>query len=400
MFWLIPLIMLTWWRWDLVWSSLLSLIGFTYFSLRLLSPATPYWSTALVEYWVALAGWLGTASAIGLWLLRGDRCSIVRMATSRTRSSRAKKTSMLVLLLLAFVGVCSPFIVPIDPTVQGELTTTRLLRPLACGQVETRYATNDGPIAKDSFESSVQQANSRLLARSFDVRGGRSNESHDSLGRAIGAFRFMLGTDDVGRDVLSRVLSGTRISLLIGGTAAAGAVLLGALVGILAGMSNKWVDSLLMRFTDLFLAVPSIILVIALVAFIGQSVASLVAVLSLTGWMSTARIVRAEVHILREKEYIAAAKLLGTTPVRIMVGHVLPNVWPILATSAVLQFGNAMLGEAALSFLGLGIQAPTASWGNMIGESIGYVSLGWWVGLFPGALLSGAVLATHVLVEE
>jgi peptide/nickel transport system permease protein len=399
---LILLAILTWLRWDLISSASLSLAGFVFFSVRNLFPAVQFWAPSLGEYWIALAGWVATAAVLLWWIAEQNRRPVFRVLAAQTRNVVSKRISLVALLFMVFVAICTPFIVPVDPTVQGDLTTTRLLPPLATGELTVKDVgpSIEAPQA-NSFEGTVRQAMRRLLSRSCDLRGPGSGTAGTLLTHPSSrGFCFLLGTDDVGRDVLSRVLAGTRISLLVGGTAAVGAVFLGALIGLVAGMSKRVVDSLLMRFTDLFLALPSIILVIGMVAFMGQSVGSLVAVLSLTGWMSTARIVRGEVHVLREKEFIAAAKLLGTTPYGIMVGHLLPNVWPILATSAVLQFGSAMLGEAALSFLGLGIQAPTASWGNMIGESISYVSIGWWVGLFPGVLLSGAVLATHVLVDE
>jgi peptide/nickel transport system permease protein len=133
---------------------------------------------------------------------------------------------------------------------------------------------------------------------------------------------------------------------------------------------------------------------------VGQSAVTIIAVLSLSGWMGIARVVRGEVVTLREREFILAAKLLGVSTWKIIGRHLLPNLRPVLVTAAVLQFANAVLGEASLGFLGLGIQPPTASWGNMMGEATGYLGSAWWVGVFPGMLLAVVLVATHSVGEN
>jgi peptide/nickel transport system permease protein len=218
-------------------------------------------------------------------------------------------------------------------------------------------------------------------------------------GVAIREFRtvFLFGTDDNARDVFCRVVAGTRVSLGIGISAALGALLIGGAVGFAAGMSRGILDAVLMRLTDLFLAIPSLLLVIGILAFVGQSVTTIVVVLSLSGWMGIARVVRGEVLSLREREFILAAKLLRVSTWKIITRHLLPNLRPVIMTAAVLQFANAVLGEASLGFLGLGIQPPTATWGNMMGEATGYLASAWWVGVFPGILLAVVLVAAHSL---
>jgi peptide/nickel transport system permease protein len=152
-----------------------------------------------------------------------------------------------------------------------------------------------------------------------------------------------------------------------------------------------------MRLTDLFLAIPVLFLVIGILAFVGQSITTIVVVLSLSGWMGIARVVRGEVVTLREREFILAARLLRVSTWKIITRHLLPNLRPVIATAAVLQFANAVLGEASLGFLGLGIQPPTATWGNMMGEATGYLASAWWVGVFPGLLLAVVLVAAHSL---
>jgi len=154
-----------------------------------------------------------------------------------------------------------------------------------------------------------------------------------------------------------------------------------------------------MLLADLFLSIPSLFLVIALVAFLGNSTLLLVFVLAATGWMSTARMLRGEVLMLREREFIAAARLLGRSSFQIVRDHMIPNALPIIAAASVMQLGSVILAEAALSFLGLGIQPPTPSLGNMIGESFNHIGTAWWVGVFPGIALSATVISVNLFAE-
>jgi peptide/nickel transport system permease protein len=177
-------------------------------------------------------------------------------------------------------------------------------------------------------------------------------------------------------------------------------VLIGCVVGFVAGIYGRWADKILMRMTDLFLAVPSLFFVIALIAFFGSSTVLLIAVLAVTGWMSVARLVRGEVLMLREREFILSARLLGRSSVQILRDHMVPNVTPTILAASVLQLGNVILAEAALSFLGLGVQPPTPSWGNMIGESMAFIDSAWWVGVFPGIALSVLMVTVNVIAES
>jgi peptide/nickel transport system permease protein len=213
-------------------------------------------------------------------------------------------------------------------------------------------------------------------------------------------FHFLFGSDDAGRDVLSRAIAGARVSLGIGLAAALASLLIGAFIGLAAGLGGRWMDVLLMRLTDLALAIPGIFVAIGLVAFFGQSILTLVLVLAGLGWMGTARIVRGQVLVLREREFVLAAGLLGVPAWRIAVRHLVPNLLPVLVSATVLQFANAVLAEAALGFLGLGVQPPTASWGNMMGEALGSLQRGWWIGLFPGAMLASVLVAAHSMAED
>ena len=363
-----------------------------------------HWNASLLEYWLAGVVWIATAA----WLLGTLFISLRRKGSKATRESpaaiaRSRGSSTAIIGLVVFVAAASPFLMPVDPNVQGSLVTTRLLGPLSRGHVR-EFLDPGGPALESagSVDRAFEEANHFLLRRTVLVSGSSPGDP-PLEGRPPGAlireFRtlFLFGTDDNARDVFSRVVAGTRVSLGIGISAALGALLIGGAVGFAAGMSRGVLDGVLMRLTDLFLAIPSLFLVIGILAFVGQSITTIVVVLSLSGWMGIARVVRGEVVSLRDREFILAAKLLRVPAWRIITRHLLPNLRPVMVTAAVLQFANAVLGEASLGFLGLGVQPPTATWGNMMGEATGYLASAWWVGVFPGILLAVVLVAAHSL---
>ncbi len=207
----------------------------------------------------------------------------------------------------------------------------------------------------------------------------------------------LLGTDQFGRDVLSRILYGARISLAIGFVATGIAVTLGTLLGAVAGYAGGWVDSVLMRFTDMVLAFPRLVLLILLVALFSPSLTLIILVLGLTQWPGTTRIVRGDVLSLREREYIQAARALGFGRWRIIFRHLVPNVLAPVIVTATLGIGNTIVMEAGLSFLGLGVQPPTPSWGSMVSDGRQNLIGAWWVATFPGLAIVLTVLAFNLV---
>src|SRR5213080_4871889 len=216
----------------------------------------------------------------------------------------------------------------------------------------------------------------------------RERLTRPTLEAADGRARF-LGTDHLGRDVLSRVIYGARVSLVVG-------VALGATLGIAAGFRGGLADSVIMTLADAQLAFPFILLAIGIIAVLGPSFPTLIVVVALSGWVNYARILRSQVLVLRSREFVDAIHALGGSALRVIARHILPNVLSSLVVVATLELARAIVLEATLSFLGLGIQPPTPSWGGMIHEGREYLDSAWWISTFPGLVL----MLTSIVVSR
>ena len=214
---------------------------------------------------------------------------------------------------------------------------------------------------------------------------------------AEGVPQHLLGTDQLGRDVLSRVLYGSRISVVVGIAAALVGGFLGGIIGLIAGLYGDKVDMLISRAIDAFLSIPFIILVLAVVGVLGPSLLTLILVLGATGWASYARVIRGETLSVKEREYVNAASGLGASKLRIAFRHILPNTMASLIVLATLDVASTILAESSLSFLGLGVQPPTVTWGLMIADGREYLSSAWWLAVFPGLAISFTVLGVIFL---
>jgi peptide/nickel transport system permease protein len=206
-----------------------------------------------------------------------------------------------------------------------------------------------------------------------------------------------LGRDALGRDVLTRLLYGARVSFVVGAATLAISLLVGVALGAASGWVGGWLDEALVRIIDVFLAFPGLLLAIALAAVLGPSLSNVVIALSVLGWPSYARLARAEVAGLRRREFVHAAEALGARPARIVLAHVLPLAAPTLLVQATFGMAGAIVAEASLSFLGLGVTPPTPSWGSMIAEGRTFMLVAPHVILFPGLALAATVLALQLL---
>jgi peptide/nickel transport system permease protein len=258
----------------------------------------------------------------------------------RLRKNRLATAGLVVIFVLALIALFAPWIAPQDPALQNLLERLQ------------------GPSAK-----------------------------------------HWLGTDDLGRDVLARLLYGTRISLSVGFVAVGISVLLGTTLGLLAGFLGGKTDIVIMRLVDVMLSIPTIFLILAVLAFLGPNIYNVMAIIGLTSWPGLTRLVRGECLSVREREYMQAAQIAGLSTPRLLFVHLLPNVVGPILVSATLGVGGAVLTESALSFLGLGVQPPSASWGNILAVGRDYLHIAWWLSLFPTLSILVTVLAFNLLGE-
>lgn len=263
--------------------------------------------------------------------------------TVRRRTTRLALTGAAFVLFLGAVAGAAPWLAPHDPT--------------------------------------RQSLRARLGAPTLEAADGRAH---------------VLGTDHLGRDVLSRVIYGSRVSLVVGLAAVVVGGLLGASLGLLAGFRGGWMDSVIMTVADAQLAFPFILLAIGIIAVLGPSFPTLIVVIGLSGWVSYARVLRSQVLVLRSREFVDAILALGGSAGRVILRHILPNVLSTLVVIATLELARAIVLEATLSFLGLGVQPPTPSWGGMVHEGREYLDSAWWISTFPGIVL----MLTSIVVSR
>jgi peptide/nickel transport system permease protein len=207
----------------------------------------------------------------------------------------------------------------------------------------------------------------------------------------------LLGTDQLGRDLLARVLHGARLALFIGVCTVLVTAVVGGVLGLVAGFVERWPSAVLMRIADVQLSFPFILLALTINAIVGLGLRNIVLSLSAAGWVVFARVVRGEVLSVKQRDFVHAAAALGVGRLRLLFRHVLPNVAPSIIVVASLQFSQFIVAEAAISFLGFGIQPPTPAWGSMLSESRDFLYVAWWLGAFPGLALALTALGVNVL---
>lgn len=259
---------------------------------------------------------------------------------------KAGLLGLTIIVLLLLMAIFAPFIAPYDPAAQSVIT--RLKPP-------------------------------------FWVQGG--------------SLAHLLGTDQLGRDVLSRVIFGARASLLVGTSVVACAGTFGVLLGLFAGYKGGRTDAIIMRLVDIQVAFPGLLLILLIVSVVGPGTVTMIVVLACTNWMIYARVVRGIVLSIRQSAYVEAAEMTGCRPSRVIFKHVLPNLSSPLLTLGILEFTNIVLAEAAMSFLGLGIQPPATSWGLDVANGRDYIFVAWWLITFPGLSIAVTVLSINLFAN-
>ncbi|MDO9462763.1 MAG: ABC transporter permease, partial [Deltaproteobacteria bacterium] len=213
------------------------------------------------------------------------------------------------------------------------------------------------------------------------------------------SYNHPLGTDQLGRDVLSRIIWGGRISLMVGFVAVGIAMVIGVFLGAMAGYYGGYVDTVIMRFVDIMLCFPTFFLILAVVALLEPSIWNIMVVIGATGWMGMARLIRAEILSIKERDYVLAARALGASHTRIIWRHIIPNAMAPVLVAATLGVAAAILTESALSFLGIGVQPPTPSWGNILTAGKDSIEVAWWLSFYPGMAILITVLGYNLLGE-
>ncbi|QQR75425.1 MAG: ABC transporter permease [Holophagales bacterium] len=298
--------------------------------------------------------------------------------------------------LLFAAALVGPLLTPHSPDRQLDPVAGRNLPP---GTTRWLVERTDGrTLLAERWET---EPGGDLGLWRFDARRSLpAAEVHrDASGSPVRPVRFVLGTDRFGRDLAARLLAGARVSLGVGLAALALALTVGIAAGSLAALGGRAVDQIVMRGADALLAFPRLFLALAAAALLGPGIATVVTILGVTGWMGVARLVRAEILAAREREWALAARASGLSPWRIYFRHLLPNSLSPVFVDAALRLGDTILVEASLSFLGLGIQPPRASWGSLVADGRDVLGSAWWIAAFPGAAVAIAVLAFNLVGE-
>jgi len=299
------------------------------------------------------------------------------------------KLGLGILAAWALVAALAPVLPLRDPNAQPDGLVLRNLPPMAA--VET-VSWADGT---RRYAHELR----REAGGDLSLRRGDAWTRVPGDGARIERARFVLGTDSLGRDLLSRLVWGARVSLVAGLLAALVAVAIGGGVGLLAGFSGGWVDAALMRVTDGALAIPRLFLLLLLAALFRPSLATTVLLVGGTTWMAAARLVRGEALSIREREFVASARAAGASPARVAMHHVLPHATAVLGVEAAIRLGQAVLLEASLSFLGLGVPPPAASWGGLIADGRDRLLDAWWIATWPGLALAFVVIASSLVAD-
>ncbi len=314
-------------------------------------------------------------------------------------------SGVVVVVILSFF-IFAPVIAPFNPDFQKNISVTKLLKPLeskirielfnqnkSTANINEKFLELKNNSVLNTFDSNIIYADSIDTADQFYYFQGRQKIFFNTGGKSlkefcsIGKSFFLFGSDEYGRDIFSRIIYGTRVSLFIGLTAVLITFVLGISLGFIAGYKGGVINLILNHTTDMFLAFPVIFLIILILSLFGGSILSVIVVLGISGWMSLFKIVRSEVIAIKNKDYFLSAKLVGLSAPALMKEEIFPVILTSVIVNLVFQFGNVILAESALSYLGLGAGNSYPSWGKMIEDGQSYLSHAWWMIVFPSLML-------------
>lgn len=300
--------------------------------------------------------------------------------------------AIIILFVLVSVALISPIVAPADPNEQPDTLVLRYLPPLS--SIHLLFKSDGSEI----YASEVRVVGDVIRYRRAER--WEAIEKTDLLNEGKGPWKkekhYFLGTDKFGRDILSRILYGSRVSLTIGILAVLIAATFGSMIGSLSGFFGAAVDSIFMRLVDIMLSFPRIFLILLIVALFRPSLFITIVVLGATGWMGVSRLVRSQTLSLKERDFVKASHAMGQTDAMIIMKHLMPNTASTIIVDSTLRIGNTILIEASLSFLGLGVPPPTPTWGSIISDGRDALLDGWWIATFPGIALVITVVAFNL----
>lgn len=313
-------------------------------------------------------------------------------------------SSSLILALIWF-ALFAPLVATQNPEKHHDISVAKLLPPfssvkqLSIGENDKQFYNLWLDNYKEFYADEIQIREDKIILINNDNTKQIVNEWDDGQLKVSSLF-FLLGTDEYGRDIFSRIVYGTRVSVFIGLCAVLIAAVIGIFLGFAAGYSFKFIDNILNRFTEMFLVFPIIFLVILMLALFGNSIWIVIVVLGFSGWMSLFKIVRGEVVELKQRDFVITSKLLGYSSLQILKKEILPGLRSPITVNLIFLFGNVIIAEAALSFLGLGVGNSYPTWGAMINQGRYFLSQAWWISFFPCLLLSITLISANSLARK